>query len=375
MQMQINGLIAEINLPDAPKGIRYIIDNQPRTVVGPVTEWHKVQSMIGAAKRNMMEDKGYQPYQIHKYLEDSGFQQQPHGLPPYHRIEVFKVDEWNECPTNWMHGSAKASSYFFKVEAGKHLWIDLNSNVHHSHHVAAVVSIQGVNPIIGPVKDYTASLKLEQYNEKCPVHHVDFKQDRLCETCNFRWPAQNYMTTTVWPNGRFWIDGWRKNENEVRGFLITEETIKGIAAQTIGEQRVYAVGIGFFLSKEAKPIHTRCFGFSSMDLDMESIEYTCSESIDPMPMVSNSNSRQYPRTKKLSYGTVLCKKAEIGGGASISQTLCYPDIHDLDFYNDEPAGLIYGNYALPEQFEQIIKKGKKKINQEGWMEGLQVGNQ
>ena len=40
-----------------------------------------------------------------------------HNLPPYSPCSAHVVDEYEDCPSNWMHGSDKASSYFVPVEA------------------------------------------------------------------------------------------------------------------------------------------------------------------------------------------------------------------------------------------------------------------
>ena len=69
-----------------------------------------------------------------------------HTLPPYHAVEVHKVSDY-KCPDNWMHGSGNAESYFIKVEAGKHLWLDFNDLWTHTHEVAVVLSVQGINPV------------------------------------------------------------------------------------------------------------------------------------------------------------------------------------------------------------------------------------
>ncbi len=49
-----------------------------------------------------------------------------HVLPPYSPQAVYVVDEY-ECPANWMHGSAKAASYFLPVWKDKHLWFGLST--------------------------------------------------------------------------------------------------------------------------------------------------------------------------------------------------------------------------------------------------------
>ncbi len=174
-----------------------------------------------------------------------------HVLPPYNRVPAFAVDEYPACPDNWMHGSSKASSYFVPVRENRGMWLDFNPNEYSRYHIAVVLSIQGVNPVTGQKTDV---MRLEQYKNKCPVHDVDFKQDRFCDECGFKWPAQNYISSTGTPSGQLWLDGFRTPEGNVRQYFFTEEEIKSIAAQVLGDDRVFAIGIAFYLSKETKPM-------------------------------------------------------------------------------------------------------------------------
>jgi len=321
-----------------------------------------------------------------------------HRLPPGHPINTYKVDEFPGCPTDWMNGSSKASSYFFPIEVGKHMWLDFNMNINHTHHIAIVLSIQGINPITGlPSK----ILRLEQYHDKCPKHDIDFKQDRFCEKCDDKWPAQNYMTTTSCPRGLFWIDGFRSGKN-VRGFLITEEVTKGIAAQMIGEDRVWAIGIAFYLSKKEKPASSSplramsSMGISGMGMSSMSADMSFADSVSPDYQVGkqqwlsqdgaprNSISGEtktcgmdsVPKMRSRQAMNVEVAKVEIAAGAEIAQELSYPDPEALDFYQDEPAGIIYGNYCLMDNFEKIMGIGVKDLTAggKGFMKDLNIGN-
>ena len=355
MLMQINGLSAELNLPNAPKG-----------------------------------DGTY-------------------SLPPYDKQNVYKVDDYAGCPQNWMHGSAKAASYFLPVDTDKHLWLDFNTNWAHAHQVAIIMSIQGVNPITGlPTK----SLRLEQYRDKCITHGEEFGADRFCYKCNdnipgdyggveisnfpSKWPPQNYMTTVNHVRGQLWIDGWLADDNTIRGFLITSEMMRGVAAQIIGEDRVWAIGIAFYLSKEPKPqpkpqaraLRGMSSGISgqSMGSSLDHATYSCS--INSMDMGSASNKVDWramsvPATNKESLdceepivadALVDTEKLEIGAGAKIKQKLCYIDPNDPSFYKDEPEGLIYINYTDQELFTKIIAAGKRHQKTEGYLTDLVVGN-
>jgi hypothetical protein len=412
-------------------------------------------------------------------------------LPPYDARPFYVVDEYPGCPENWEHGSSKASSYFVPVEAGRGMWFDFTPNQYSqwgndvAHDVAVVISVQGLNPVTG--KPITA-LNLEQYKDKCPIHDVPFEQDRFCphKDCKYHWPAQNYIATTT--GKHLWIDGFMNKLGEVVQYIITEEEARGVAAQVMGEERVWAIGFAFYKSKNPKPktehimrsccldpnsyspaqdcsgswgpqgapgaqgaqgavgpvgkglsgfpsSHTispsvnvskddiatfkristakdsgvsmpdaipdiRQDGFPGDDenslqqlasgegsLDMyyptqydpdtgEEYNLDTGEVVEPPPLqlrdgndfidlsgVPNKQSRIPPSTTKL----------EIGGGARIEQEVGI-DPKDIDYWEEEPAGLIYVNYVSQKVCDQILAKGKREEKKNGPLSGVKVGN-
>lgn len=179
-----------------------------------------------------------------------GENEESHGLPPYRPRRAFLVDEYPACPANWMRSSGRTKSYFVPLMEDTGLWLDFNGCSAHTHHVAVVVSIQGINAVTGlPCKDP----QLEQYRDECPKHKEPFGPDRLCKKCNFKWPKQNYLTTTATPSGQFWLDGFRAENGKVRQYVFTAAQIRSVAKAIVGEDRAFALGIGFFLSKEVRP--------------------------------------------------------------------------------------------------------------------------
>lgn len=345
-----------------------------------------------------------------------------HGLPPYCERTVHVVDEYPECPKHWMHGSSKASSYFLGVSPGQHLWLDFNGLWAHQHDVAIVLSVQGINPVTG---QKTTALRLEQYREKCPTHDEPFGADRFCEKCKFKWPPQNYMTTTSTPQGLLWIDGWRTEAGKIRGFLITKEMIRGVAAQLIGEDRVFAIGVAFFLSKKSKPKQTVTRTRSNLGKTQNCS--TASYMVPPQshseiihkadyhqdwsykadgPLIGNaakSGSGGILRSRKSGPGGQSVRAAslqafgskelgfsgdvdhealtsvepttlEIGAGAKIQQELTYFDNKQLDYYQDEPAGCIYLNYTDDKTCNKIVAAGRIAMQSEGFLGSLRVGN-
>jgi len=188
------------------------------------------------------------PYLKPRFDKDGNEMPQP--LPPGQPVDAYEVDQYPACPTNWMNGSSLASSYFLEAEEDAGMWINFNDCFNHPHHVAVVISIQGINPITG---QKTEGLRLEQYRTKCPVHNVEFQQDNFCKECGYKWPAQNYIASNVTPWPNLWLDGFRVANGEVRQYIFTAEEINGVASQIIGNDRVFAIGIAFYLSKNAKP--------------------------------------------------------------------------------------------------------------------------
>ena len=326
-----------------------------------------------------------------------------HGLPPYGPCNAYAVDEYPGCPDNWEHGSSKASSYFVPVQSNRGMWFDFTANSRHTHNVAVVISVQGVNPITG--KKVTA-LNLEQYRDTCPECKVAFQQDRYCPQCKYKWPAQNYLASTT--SHKMWIDGFRNEQGEVRQYIITEEEIRGIAAQVIGKDRVWAIGFAFYLSKEPKPppragiIRSASLGADYDDQDVTAMAQfgfggsSVKCSYGPKGMSGQSgpsgqsvninslqcNSLEAPRTLRAAKSCAggsslrserLATKLEIGAGSRIIQEHGV-DPNPIDHWQSEPIGLIYANYVSEVVAQQIIAAGKRQDKPEGALQGLKVGN-
>ena len=314
-----------------------------------------------------------------------------HGLPPHAPRPSYAVDEYPACPKNWMHGSSKASSYFVPVTVGTGLWFDFTRNVFHTHDVAIVISVQGINPITGKK---VIALNLEQYREKCPVHDIEFKQDRYCPKCEYIWPAQNYIASTT--GQLLWIDGFRNEKGEVRQYILTEEIARGISAQVIGKDRVWAIGFAFYLSKEPRkttprstpwfaPAGYQCMDSEYMDFDMApkalySMMLSPKASINavsssPSDSMSNSVSSSIARgsSMKRAAKPMEQKMLEIGAGARIKQEVGIDPNH-IEFWQPEPIGLIYVSYVDEETSQKIISAGKRQDKKESSLAGLKVGN-
>lgn len=302
------------------------------------------------------------------------------GLPAYAPRKAFKVDDYESCPINWMHGSSLSNSYFVPIEKNHGFWLDFNRNFGNKKHVAIVISIQGVNPLDAQSM-VEGALCLKQYRTSCPIHSEEFKADRYCEKCNYKWVPQNYLATTGTPNGFLWLDGFLTSEGVVRQYYFTEEEVKGVAHQLIGaEKKVYSIGIAFYLSKNPKP-EPKPFVYKGGHCNMEKSVggMQSSNHLLDKPVVYGNSDWSYLKTCSFELCSISTDSTDetstsydIAAGAKIEQKV-YLDPENLDFWEDKPAGMLYVNYCPSEQAVRIIKNGKKKIKEEGPLAGITVG--
>jgi len=355
------------------------------------------------------------------------------GLPPYAKRMPYLVDEYPACPQNWMRSEGRTKSFFVPVEEGKGMWLDFNECSSHTHEVAIVISVQGINPITGlPCNDP----QLEQYIDECPKHKIKFGPDRYCKECDFRWTKQNYICTNATPFGSFWIDGFKAADGIVRQYILTAEKMRGVASNVIGKDRVYAIGLSFFLSKEKKPeIMTTTYRSRSpqwfshvntnvtitpdmlKDLQVGDVSdfstysyylYDSTNLYNSTKSLSNNTSGQkgmikcseidksIKKGKRETKGIkamacldsmrgsslgssivreVKTKNLEVGAGAKINQSI-YDDPESLDFWHDEPEAITCINYCTEKEAKEIIEQGKVDVegNEEGFLKDIPVGN-
>lgn len=317
------------------------------------------------------------------------------GLPEYNQRPAFVVDEYPACPSSWMHGSGNSASYFVPVVPEHGMWLDFTQNMHYSpngkdyYDVAVVPSIQGINPITGTKSD---PIRLEQYREMCPKHQKEFKQDLFCEECKYRHHPQNYLASNT--GSDFWLDGFRTEDGTIRQWYFTEDECKGVAAQIIGDERVFAIGLAFYIAKQPKPATQFTTVYSNYpyvtspystayNYDvMVGATYMCaSSSPETMSASTNKLTNKIKTSARVTRGSVMDslkiqanvessqKLLEIGAGAKISQKI-NRDPQDLSYWGEEPAGFIYINYCDVETAEKIIAAGKRQEAEEGFLAGL-----
>lgn len=354
-------------------------------------------------------------------------------LPEYAWRKAFLVDDYPACPSNWMRSEGRMASYFVGVQKDFGMWLDFNKNNKHKYDVAIVVSVQGVNPITGlPCSDPC----LEQYIDTCPKCKEKFGANRYCAKCEVHWPKQNYICTTGQPNGTLWLDGFKAADGVVRQYLFSEETMKGVASNIIGKDRVYAIGLSFFLSKKQKPVQEvpQARGVSNYMINAtlgsssSSSSYSSSASFSksakrskilakpqffspvhtpinwdinntsqngggtassnycaPAGAASAASAPDYFESKNDSEGTtqldflvaseVSVKQMEVGAGAKINQKI-YDDPETLDYWREEPESIIVVNYGMEADIKKILDAGKanRKVKEEGFLQGIPVGN-
>lgn len=291
--------------------------------------------------------------------------QNPRRLPSYNPVAGHAVDDYAACPETWPRRAGTTGSYFVAVEEGRAMWLDFNVCVTHPYHVAVVVTIQGINPLTGR---RTAAPALERYPD-----------DPSVET----WlrGRQNYLSTVGTPVGLFWIDGFRAQDGTVRQYVFTADSSRGVAAQLIGVDRVFAVGAAFFLSRQPKPVclATPCgervsvagqvphdSGLMRSYKPASQAWYAAGNS----PMTCSTLAANGP--VQVFAASTVRRSLELAAGEEINQVL-YRDPTELDFWQAEPAGLVVVNYAPASQVQDILAGGRQAPS-EGFLNGLTKGH-
>ena len=163
------------------------------------------------------------------------------SLPPGVPIPILPVDYLKVKPDNWVGGEG---SYCVPVDSDWGLWFNFTMN--NPANTAVLSSVKGMNPITG---QRIGGYDLEGYQEDCPIHNKPFSKGRLCTECGFKWPAQNYISL---PN-KYYLDGFRTPDGNVRQFYFTEDMAKSIPEKVIGkEDCVPAFGFCFYKLKNFK---------------------------------------------------------------------------------------------------------------------------
>jgi hypothetical protein len=185
---------------------------------------------------NRLEHKGFfaKIMEAERLVGDLTF-----GLPPGTPLEVYHADAFKSYPENWMKGPGV---FVVPVKPNKGLWFDWRDN--DSNNTAIIPTVKGCNPITGL---QTTGFHLEKYETKCPKHGCDFKAERFCIECGYKWPDRGYVS-----GNPLWWDGFRSG-GDVRQFFFTEEMMRDVATHMIGkENTVPAFGFAFYSPKERR---------------------------------------------------------------------------------------------------------------------------
>lgn len=349
-----------------------------------------------------------------------------HELPPGSSLPIYSVYEFKKHPDNWME---EDGCFVVPVKPNKGIWFDWRDN--DGLNTAIIPTVKGCNPITG-LK--TEGFALERYKKKCPKHETEFKADRYCEECGYKWPVQNYISS---PNV-LWIDGFREKDGITRQFFITEDMMRDIAGHKIGkENTVPAFGFAFYQTKVNKnitwtysptmqwfpPAHhfgctcSGCYipsiynsGWGSGNIGQSNIFLTNTSTQLFSSMKDNSGSRSnyssdeikilsksehFNKMKSLksngemqldslnmtselksnddilrSIKPLVKKEVAVGAGAKIKQSLL-PDIYDITDWTEEPSSIMRIYFIFEEELNHWKSFGMKDL--EGKKDGMLNG--
>lgn len=288
-----------------------------------------------------------------------------HALPPHLGVyQEYNVSEFF-CPDEW-----SKDGVFIPVKEGDALWFDLRQN----DDCAVLPSIQRVNPVTGEPSNLEGGLSKD--------------------------PVQNYM---VLPQQQ-WIDGYAKN-GKVYQFRITKAG-EGLAVNEFilpkNMQDSHAVGFAFYGLKNPKPKFSNsyktnyyemvasqkigmnmwqkgsrlgsqpstnplgCSVLRSSTLFSASATNMCSDSSiildNSINCFSDSISMDKAVIEDRLEDNITFDKASMGAGGRIAQAII-SDNNSVDYYKEKPDALLIMYFCLPEQFEIIMKKGRRNNNE------------
>ncbi len=275
-------------------------------------------------------------------------------LASYALQEVYRVDDFPGCPRGWLRDDPATgrATFFVEAKVGHMAWLNFSRSASHTHHVAAIISAQGINAITG--RPMVEPVRLEQYQTHCPVHLIAFVgTNKHCNECGFEWPDQNYIATTTVGGSGFWRDGFRAKDGKTREFVFTENVERGVAANVIGDDRGFAIATRLFLSKEPKPQPVYRGG------GLESLE----------SMDGGGKIRTLSATRSAA--------PEIAAGAVVNQTVGRDSLR-LDAWQTDPTATFVIYYVYGDVLDEILASGGatsggSRSGGEGFLGGVKVG--
>lgn len=294
-----------------------------------------------------------------------------HRLPP----DLGGLDEFNvadfHCPEEW-----SKDGIFVKAEEGQPLWFDFRGN----EECAVLCSVQRLNPVTGEPANLEGGLSKD--------------------------PKQNYLKL---PKQK-WLDGYAK-DGKVYQFVVTKAG-EGLAVSEFvlpkHMQDSHALGFAFFPPKNPKPKHHAAV-VRSLGVYGATMPRLVSISDNNSPVWSTNGIRGQGMPETFEHGPVnhladsenvlrgsvapavflanahtdtfstgpcaaACQeegvidvlqeepqydKASMGMGGRIAQDIV-SDSNTVEYYTEKPAAVLTVYFALPEQFDSIMKKGKRQ---------------
>lgn len=304
-----------------------------------------------------------------------------HRLPPdLGGLAEFKVADYH-CPAEW-----SKDGIFVKVEEGQPLWFDFRAN----EECAVLCSVQRLNPVTGEPANLEGGLSKD--------------------------PKQNYLKLPE----QMWLDGYAK-DGKVYQFVVTKAG-EGLAVSEFvlpkHMQDSHALGFAFFPPKNPKPKPAVTRYVPSMPVKYGVVDdYLKSSDTIGSPVFGSS--KKYAKVTKGSVARgmldggssvdwdnaseVLCSsavpatfsaeapaetcynigacaaaepqedvvdvlreevsqkydKASMGMGGRITQDVV-SDSNTVEYYTEKPVAVLTVYFALPEQFDAIMKKSKRQ---------------
>lgn len=308
-----------------------------------------------------------------------------HALPPSNGLfEEYKVADYF-CPKNW-----SKDGFFVRVEEEMPLWIDFRFN----RKCAVIPSVQRLNPLTGKPADlehglakdpeqnymilpdqkwldgYAKEGKVYQFmitkageslavnefllpkhlqdshalgfaffepvNPPEPKINIDWKTYHYYNKPSWWWPHE-YWNTHISSNPyRYYSTYWSN---------VTTKTLDGtISAQSLSDSKIMRSAYGGQMLGG---------GFAADDEDCASVETfcKCGDSKSPTYNILDQEEMEEPEES--------FDKASMGAGGRIEQEVL-TDNNTVEYYKEKSSAMIVVYLALPQQFDAIMKKGKRQ---------------
>ncbi len=301
------------------------------------------------------------------------------GLPPYEQIEAFPVDDYPALPEEWARSGDGMRSHVIGLKNGKGMWFDFRALTQLDREMAVRLAVQGVCALTGHPTDAENGgdeMALIQFRNRCLRHpHVAFGPDRFCSECGYKWPAQNYLSTTG-TDARFgvvlWLDGFCKTTGKVHQFLVTANTADGVAFQILGDRRKLYFEVALYESVKPKPppvAYRSSSRFLGGGLTGGGAPESFGGFLGGGEAYRGGPSRGFEPVRR-SMRAAEVEQLEIGAGAVINQVVGV-DPNPIGFWEPRPVGSFRIYYMPESQLAPIIAAGRSsKHHREGFLGGL-----